>query len=455
MAISQSKPELPARLAIVLVTLAVAALFVSMVRGFLIALFLAAVFSAMAYPLYRRIAAAVGDRPATAAGLTLLLLIAAALLPGIGLLILISEQAQEIAKQAIPWAQQYMQDAPDTPGLQIPEGIPFREQIEAWLPEIATKLGELSRKLGEFVVQMASAATSGAAQFLLNLFVMLYAMFYFLSDGPALLDTLRRYAMTLAGVQERVFQRAVVVARATIKGTLVIGIVQGVLGGIGFAMFGVGGAAFWGAVMAVASMLPVVGTSLIWIPAVLYLLATGETTSAVGLALWSAIIVSNIDNILRPILVGGDTEMPDLLVLIATFGGLSMFGGTGLILGPVIAAVFMTLVEITYETLRQPTGGVASAQSPGVRAEGPNEGSVDAGAVNDVSGETLAQSDAVSPEQTARTVEAAVEAPSASETANRDGGQGLLDVPLSDAQRIELQQLAEEIEKLKAAKQKS
>jgi predicted PurR-regulated permease PerM len=455
MAISQSKPELPARLAIVLVTIAVAALFVSMVRGFLIALFLAAVFSAMAYPLYRRIAQAVGDRPAVAAGLTLALLISAALLPGIALLILISEQAQDVAKQAIPWAQQYMQDATGAPGLQIPEGVPFSEQIEAWLPEIAAKLGELSSKLGEFVVQTASAATSGAAQFFLNLFVMLYAMFFFLSDGPALVDTLRRYAMTLAGVQERVFQRAVVVARATIKGTLVIGIVQGALGGIGLAMFGIGGAAFWGAVMAVASMLPVVGTSLVWIPAVLYLLATGETTSAMGLALWSAIIVSNVDNILRPILVGGDTEMPDLLVLIATFGGLSMFGGTGLILGPVVAAVFMTLLEITYETLQQPSNVVGSAQSTAVSSGEPNERSVEAETANVDFSDTRGETEVRSNEQAARTMKVGAEAPSASTTSKQYGEHGLLDVALSDAQRIELRQLAEEVGKLKAARQKS
>ncbi len=455
MAISQSKPELPARLAIVLVTLAVAALFVGMVRGFLIALFLAAVFSAMAYPLYRRIAQAVGNRPAVAAGLTLLLLISAALLPGIALLILISEQAQDIAKQAIPWAQQYIQDANVAPGLQIPEGIPFGDQIEAWLPDIAAKLGELSSKLGEFVVQTASAATSGAAQFFLNLFVMLYAMFFFLSDGPALVDTLRRYAMTLAGVQERVFQRAVVVARATIKGTLVIGIVQGALGGIGLAMFGVGGAAFWGAVMAVASMLPVVGTSLVWIPAVLYLLATGETTSAIGLALWSAIIVSNVDNVLRPILVGGDTEMPDLLVLIATFGGLSMFGGTGLILGPVVAAVFMTLLEITYETLQQPANMVGSTQSAAVSSGEPNERSVEAQTANDDFSDTIGETEVRSHEQAAGTMKAEAEAPSASATSKQYSEHGLLDVTLSDAQRIELRQLAEEIGKLKAARRKS
>ena len=106
--------------------------------------------------------------------------------------------------------------------------------------------------------------------------------------------------------------------------------------------------------MAIASMLPVVGTSLVWIPGALFLFANGDTNSAVGLLIWSAVIVGNIDNILRPMLVGNDTEMPDLLVLISTFGGLAMFGGSGLILGPVIAAVSFTMMQIVYEMQQAP-----------------------------------------------------------------------------------------------------
>jgi predicted PurR-regulated permease PerM len=227
-------------------------------------------------------------------------------------------------------------------------------------------------------------------------------------------------------VQDRVFQQAVVVARATIKGTLVIGIVQGLLGGIGFAIFGIASAAFWGTVMAIASMLPVVGTALIWIPAVIHLLVMGETTSAIGLAVWSAVIVSNVDNVLRPILVGGDTQMPDLLVLIATFGGLSMFGGVGIILGPVIAAVSITLFQIAYETLHEPS-----------------------------SAEVAAQPEAVNAEQTVKSVESNTESSPVSTMQSQEGRQGLLNVNLSGAQRTELQQLVEEVEKVKAGKHKA
>ena len=136
------------------------------------------------------------------------------------------------------------------------------------------------------------------------------------------------------------------VSRATIKGTLIIGIIQGALGGIGFAVAGIGSAVFWGALMAILSVLPGIGSALVWVPGVIYLLLTGNMVAGLLLAAWCAGVVGTIDNVLRPILVGRDTEMPDLLILLATLGGLGLFGATGLVLGPVLAALFMTVLAI-------------------------------------------------------------------------------------------------------------
>ncbi len=413
---SPIQPKLSRNLSILAITAVIAAVFFNMIQSFIIALFLAAVFSAMAYPLCKWFAQKLSGRTGLAAAITLLLLISAILLPGIALLVLVAEQAREVGQQAIPWVQQQLK-ASAGHNLQLPDWLPFHKQLEAYAPTVATKIGELSTTIGEFAVSAITALTSDAAQFLLNLFVMLYAMFYFLKEGPALLEALEHYALSLGGVQKRVFQRAVVVTRATVKGTLVIGIVQGFLGGLGFWMFGVGGAAFWGAVMMIASMLPVVGTSLIWIPGVIFLLATGETAPAIGLALWSAIIVSNIDNVLRPILVGNDTEMPDLLVLISTFGGLGMFGGAGLIVGPVLAAVTMTLLDISHETLKDPAADNPGDPSKGRSAKEPAK--------------PTPPTESKAPEST---------------TAR------LLEVGLSEAQKKEVELLKKELADVKAAK---
>jgi predicted PurR-regulated permease PerM len=161
-----------------------------------------------------------------------------------------------------------------------------------------------------------------------------------------------RYTPLPREVQALLIGKGLSVTRATLKGTVVIGLVQGALGGAAFAVAGIQGAAFWGAVMAVASVIPSVGTAIVWIPAVIYLFVTGEAGAGTGLALWCAIVVGGVDNLLRPILVGGDTQMPDILVLVSTFGGLALFGISGLIIGPVIAALFVTMWEVYFEAFR-------------------------------------------------------------------------------------------------------
>jgi predicted PurR-regulated permease PerM len=198
-------------------------------------------------------------------------------------------------------------------------------------------------------VSAASAATKGTASFFLTLFIMIYAMVFFLQEKTSVLTQLMSYSGLPRESQERLVNRTVSISRATIKGTLVIGIVQGALGGIAFAVVGIQGAAFWGVVMAVASVIPGIGTALVWAPAVIYLFATGKTLTAIGLMLWFALVVGTVDNVLRPILVGRDTEMPDLL---STLGGLAMFGAVGLIIGPVIAGLFVTMWEVFQDTFR-------------------------------------------------------------------------------------------------------
>jgi predicted PurR-regulated permease PerM len=181
---------------------------------------------------------------------------------------------------------------------------------------------------------------------------MLYATFFFLLDGR---ETLRKILYYLPLPQEdesRLVARFVSVARATIKGTFVVGIAQGTLGGLGFWVAGINGAALWATVMAVFSILPGIGTAIVWVPAVVYLFAVGKTLTAILLGAWCVIVVGTIDNFLRPWLVGKDTKMSDLLVLLSTLGGIVMFGAVGVIIGPIIAALFVTVWEIYGEVFR-------------------------------------------------------------------------------------------------------
>jgi predicted PurR-regulated permease PerM len=175
---------------------------------------------------------------------------------------------------------------------------------------------------------------------------MLYAMFYFLTSGPLLISTIMGYFPISRSDKSKMMEVGLSVSRATIKGTLVIGLIQGTLGGLGFAVAGINNFVFWAAVMAVMSIVPGIGAMLIWIPAVIFLMMTDQMVAGVGLLLWCALVVGSVDNFLRPILVGRDTEMPDLLILLSTLGGLVFFGASGLVLGPMLAALLITVLAI-------------------------------------------------------------------------------------------------------------
>jgi predicted PurR-regulated permease PerM len=349
----QTRPAGAQNFTILMLTLLISAVFVVLVRNFLLALFLAAVFASLAYPLYTKVLSRLHGRQGAAAAVTLLILILIVLLPSLGMLDLIAIQAYGLTQEAVPWLEQKLQN-PDELSITIPDWIPFRGEIESSGPQIATKLGELAGKTGAYLVKGLSAATKGTASFFLNLFVMLYAMFYFLRSGPPLVEKMLSYPPLSPAIQKRLIEKGLSVTRATIKGTLVIGLLQGALGGISFAVVGIQGAAFWGAAMALASVVPSVGTALVWVPAVIYLLVTGQAWVGIGLCLWCALVVGSVDNLLRPILVGNDTQMPNILILISTFGGLALFGMAGLIIGPVIASLFVTMWDIYYETFRAP-----------------------------------------------------------------------------------------------------
>jgi predicted PurR-regulated permease PerM len=153
------------------------------------------------------------------------------------------------------------------------------------------------------------------------------------------------------------------VARATLKGSLLIGVVQGTATGIGLWVTGVPSAAFWGTVTIVVSMIPAIGSLLVWVPAVLYLMVIGHVGAALALLAWCGLGVSSIDNFLRPVLIGRDTKMSDLMVLLSTLGGIMLFGMSGFIVGPIVAALFVTIWHLYGEAFRDLLPGEPPAEA--------------------------------------------------------------------------------------------
>ncbi len=343
---------------VIVLVLAISALFLAVAWPFLKALLLGAIFAALCRPIFRWLTKLLGDRRSLAAAITLLILLILIVGPLSAFLGVAVKQALNVSDHAIPWVQQHfgqasafdarawlMQHFPSIAGY-----LPSQEQI-------AETIGTAAKAAGGFLVGSASQLTAGTAAFLLNLFVMLYAMFFFLRDGVAILEKIF-YLMPLAHEDEaRMLQRFVSVTRATVKGTLVIGLIQGALAGIAFACAGLDGAAFWGTIMVILSIVPGIGAALVWIPAVIFLFVTGHAVAGTLLGLWCAAVVGTIDNVLRPILVGKDAKMPDLLILVGTLGGIYLFGPIGFIVGPIVCGLFLTAWDIygtAFESLLPP-----------------------------------------------------------------------------------------------------
>ena len=190
-------------------------------------------------------------------------------------------------------------------------------------------------------------------QALFHAFVLFYAMFFFLKDGEAMLRKILYYLPLEERDEKVLLDRFTSVTRATLKGTLVIGIMQGGLAGLAFAFAGIPSAVFWGAVMTVFSVIPGIGTALVWVPAAALLALEGSYGRAAGLTAFCLVVVGSIDNVLRPRLVGQDTKMHELTVFLGTVGGIILFGVVGFIVGPIVAALFVTSWEIAGGTFRE------------------------------------------------------------------------------------------------------
>ena len=246
----------------------------------------------------------------------------------------------------------------------------YFEQIVAALPSWATSLmyrlgladiGALQQKLTAAVTARGQALGgravdigSEALDFIVGFCVAMYMLFFLLRDGREVSRRVVEAIPLETAAKSRLLDTFTTVIRATVKGNVLVAIVQGTLGGLAFWVLGVHGAMLWAVVMAFLSLLPAIGAALIWAPVALYLLATGSVWQGVALIAWGVFVIGLIDNVLRPILVGKDTQLPDWIVLITTIGGLALFGLNGFVIGPLIAAMCLAAWQI-YTAERKKT----------------------------------------------------------------------------------------------------
>ena len=307
------------------------------------AVFIAIVFA----PLQERSAAALRGRRGWAAFATLLVIMLSVLLPMALLSAAITHEAAALYERFKTGDIQlsgYFQRALDALPGWVRSGLDRFGIFD---------IGEIQRRLVDALGRSTQALTTRAftigqntLEFVVNFFVMLYLLFFLLRDGKLLSAKAARAMPLKEEHTRRLLAQFATVVRATVKGNVVVALVQGTLGGLAFWALGISGALLWGALMALLSLLPAVGAALVWGPVAAYLLSTGSIWPALGLTAWGVLVIGLVDNLLRPMLVGKETRLPDYLVLIATLGGLTVFGLNGFVIGPVIAAMFLAMWDI-------------------------------------------------------------------------------------------------------------
>lgn len=212
--------------------------------------------------------------------------------------------------------------------------------------DFSQNANDLARTVSLFLFNNLRDFTQDVAVFVFKFFIMVYALFYFFKDGPHMLQRLMHLSPLGDNYELMLYERFTSTARATVKGSFIIGGIQGIIGGLLFLITGVQGAFIWGVILALFATIPGIGAFAVWLPIGLFLIATGSIWQGVTVLIVGAFVISLIDNILRPPLVGKDTQMHPLLILFSTLGGIAIFGISGLVIGPIIVALFLSVISI-------------------------------------------------------------------------------------------------------------
>lgn len=330
----------------------VSLLFALLLRPFWGAIFWATAITILFTPLQRHLLPRLGDRRNLSALVTLLICSVIVILPALVLLSAVIQEGSNLynmiqSQQIRPgqYIDRVISAIPFLPSLMERTGVDT-ENIRAYLSSSAISMSEM-------VAQQALNIGRNTLNFTVKLALMLYLTFFLLRDGEHLVSLMKAAVPLNETRKSLLFSKFVEVTRATIKGNLLVAFVQGALGGIIFWILDIPGPVLWTVVMTFLSLIPAVGAALVWVPASIYLYASGEWLSASILVAYGALIIGLADNVLRPILVGRDTKLPDYIVLFSTMGGIALIGINGFVVGPLIAALFLAFWGIFIADLNE------------------------------------------------------------------------------------------------------
>lgn len=337
----------------------VTGVFLYMVRGFAITVLMAAVFTGLTQPLYRFVLKRL-RKPAVASAATLLLLCIVAILPFIAISIVAYQEAANFIASFNP---ESAQDFVINLFRNLQERYPaLFARVNA--KDLASMAMNGVRTTVQYLLSQGANASLTLANNVVNLFLMLFMMFYFYMDGERILNRLIRWSPLRDEHEQLMLGQFLTVAKATLKGILIIGIIQGAIGALLFFSVGLHAPIFLGTLMVFASVIPAVGGGLVWVPAAIYLVIQGSMLKGIIVLAVGVLVIGSVDNLLRPSLVGKDTKMHDLMVLVSTLGGLGLFGLPGFIIGPVIASLVLTMWTLYEQVFRYELAKNAEVSEP-------------------------------------------------------------------------------------------
>lgn len=349
---SVSRNDTLGRYFLLLLLLAVSIVFFKMTLMFLVPVVLAAVFCSLFYGYYENMVRWSRGRKGLSAALCCLLLLLILLVPVYLLAHMVSTEALALYDSAESAVREIIAQG-DQGVLGDLARHPLVQHLG--LDKIAwqSSLQDVLKNTASLVANVLNAATKSTFNLLTNLFLTLFTMFYFFRDGHKLVERLKTLSPLPDQYEDVLINRFLAVSRATLKGTLLIGVLKGLVGGVSFWMFGIRSPILWGMVMALLSLIPMVGAWLVMYPAAIVLIILGQVWQGLVLFAIAAVVVGNIDNVLQPRLVGREAGMHDLLIFFSTIGGIAMFGMMGFIIGPIISAFFITMLDVYVVEFRR------------------------------------------------------------------------------------------------------
>ena len=331
-----------------LITVTVA--FIYLLKPFFYPIFWAAIIAGIFYPVFKKIKAKIKHANISAIA-TIFIVLVIIIIPVVFLSGLIVRESLSIYESLAGQQGRIVSTVKDV--FDWIKSNPLTDRLHINEQQVAAKLTEGAKIVTDFIFTAAKNLTQNSITFVVMFIIMIYALFFFLKDGEKLLRKLMHISPLGDQHEITMYKKFTSTARAALKGTVIVGAIQGFLGAVLFYAVGIEGALIWGIIMTLFSVVPGFGSFIVWLPAAIIMFISGNIWQGVIIAVFGALVISTIDNFLRPVLVGKDTQMHPLLILFSTLGGLILFGVSGFVIGPIISALLLSLWEMYEQYYRE------------------------------------------------------------------------------------------------------